>query len=210
MSPWVAVTVCPAVGRTGRSPTATFLRGRLSTVTTMCRTMFCGTRNCPTGLRPSTPASESCTSWSLSARAGSAAVPVASLGIGCEIAGAALTGAGAGADASAAGAAARCRAAYHCQPQNATTTAVTAAAIHTTLLRAAFSRSSSHMPGTSPCAQKESATLLPFEPAAMCCRRSAQHLPLNGAHRPGMSAAPGWTTDRVRRSKARNHSLRRW
>ena len=34
MSPWVAMTVCPGVGFTGRRSTATFLRGRLSTVTT--------------------------------------------------------------------------------------------------------------------------------------------------------------------------------
>jgi hypothetical protein len=132
-SPWVAVTVWPAVGFTGRSSTATLRCDRLSTVATMCRTMFCGTRNCSTGARPMTPASESCTTASLSFRAGSAAVSPA--GIGFAICGS-LLAAGAGAVAVAAGAAGARRDAYQYHPPRATAIAAMMPISHTTLRRA--------------------------------------------------------------------------
>jgi len=46
MSPCVAVAVVSRGWLTGRNSIATFLRGRLSTVTTIWRTMLSGTRNC--------------------------------------------------------------------------------------------------------------------------------------------------------------------
>src|SRR5712671_6929501 len=108
--------------------------------------MFCGTRNCSTAWRPSTPASESCTIWSLSFSAGKAAEPAAlSAAIGCSICGSLLTGGGAGAATTGVAAAGRCRDAYQYQPAKAITAATTIPMSHATLRRAALSTSSSHI-----------------------------------------------------------------
>src|SRR3989440_12692148 len=140
------MTVCPGVGFTGRSSTATFLRGRLSTVATRWRTMFCGTRNCSTAWRPSTPASESCTTGSLSFSAGKAAAPAAlSAAIGCAICGSVLTDGGAAGATTGVAAAGRGRDAYQYQPPRAITAATTIPMSHAILRRAALSTSSSHI-----------------------------------------------------------------
>src|SRR2546421_6933953 len=140
------MTVCPGVGFTGRSSTATFLRGRLSTVATRWRTMFCGTRNCSTAWRPSTPASESCTTESLSFSAGKAAEPAAlSAVIGCAICGSVLTGGGAAGATTGIAGAGRCRDAYQYQPAKAIRAATTIPMSQATLRRAALSTSSSHI-----------------------------------------------------------------
>src|SRR5260370_19463697 len=118
--------------------------------------MFCGTRNCSTAWRPSTPTSESCATWSLSFSAGKAAEAAAlSAAIGCEICGSGLTGAGAAAGTTGVAAAGRGRDPYQYQPAKAIAAATTIPMSHATLRRAALSRSSSHIlptpsvPGTS-------------------------------------------------------------
>src|ERR1700730_4948731 len=108
--------------------------------------MFCDTRNCWTGWRPSTPASESCTTGSLSLSAGKAAEAAAlSAAIGCWICGSVLTGGGAAAGTTGVAAAGCCRDAYQYQPAKAIAAATTIPMSHATLRRAALSRSSSHI-----------------------------------------------------------------
>src|SRR6516164_1400389 len=112
--------------------------------------MFCGTRNCSTGPRPNTPASESCTTGSLSLSAGSA-VAAGSPGIGCEIEGSVLAaGAGAAVWMGGASTAGCVRPEYQYQPPAATAAATTAPATHMSLRRDASSRSWSHISRSPP------------------------------------------------------------